>query len=381
MPSRKQRVLGALLGVHAGDSFGAAHEFRSWQEIRQRFPPDGAIPREITGGGPFNWAPGHATDDTDMTRAILLGYRDAPGADSLDLARTASKYMLQWSRGPWADRPANSRPFDMGGATARGLALLEKTASVVTDGGGVLDPRRAGAGPGSCGNGSLMRCIPTALFAASEGRELVAETTLLSAVTHNDWRCILACVAYNVMVRKMVMDDAPPADAVAAGRDAILRPETLDTAVAALTVKGQPPPLDRSTLAVCQAEVVASVDRACLPSFRVDVLANQGPFVLIEDSSGEQTEALPLGARGYVLDSLMLAVAAVLDTTRTWEELMVDVVRVGGDTDTNGAIAGGLVGARDGVETIPASWRKKLQFGSEFCEIVDQLLGKDKDRE
>ncbi|CAK7230736.1 hypothetical protein SBRCBS47491_007688 [Sporothrix bragantina] len=375
MTTRRQRILGALLGVHAGDSFGAAHEFETWQAIRQRFPPNGAIPRDITGGGPFGWAPGHATDDTDMTRAILLGYRDrdldtqkGSNTDSLRLARTASKYMLQWFHGPWADRPANSRPSDVGGATARGLMLLTRNASQQT---GEVDPRRAGAGHGSCGNGSLMRCIPTALF--SSGDALVAETVLLSAVTHNDWRCILACVAYNVMVRALVMDNATPEDAVAAGLDAITSSQTKDTIIAALTVNGQSP--DSSTLAECQAEVVAAIDRACLPGFRVADLANQGPHVLIEDDDGQEVDALPLEGRGFVLDSLILAVAAVLDTSRSWEDLVVDVVRVGRDTDTNGAVAGGLVGARDGIEAIPATWRAKLQFGDEFTKIVDQLVG------
>ena len=38
--------------------------------------PDGL--RDIVGGGPFCWPAGHATDDTDLTRAVLLAYA-APG--------------------------------------------------------------------------------------------------------------------------------------------------------------------------------------------------------------------------------------------------------------------------------------------------------------
>lgn len=44
-------------------------EFSSWASIRDRYP-DGVT--EIVGGGPFCWPPGHATDDTDLTRAALL---------------------------------------------------------------------------------------------------------------------------------------------------------------------------------------------------------------------------------------------------------------------------------------------------------------------
>jgi ADP-ribosyl-[dinitrogen reductase] hydrolase len=39
------------------------------------------------------------------------------------------------------------------------------------------------------------------------------------------------------------------------------------------------------------------------------------------------------------------------------EEGLVDTVRRGGDTDTNGAIAGALLGAVHGVEALPQRWR------------------------
>ena len=79
-------------------------------------------------------------------------------------------------------------------------------------------------------------------------------------------------------------------------------------------------------------------------------------------------------AAGFVLDSLSLAVAAVLDP-RPFVEVLVDIVRVGNDTDSNGAIAGGLLGARDGAGAIPPAWVSKLQFADEFLAAADQLTG------
>jgi ADP-ribosylglycohydrolase len=78
------------------------------------------------------------------------------------------------------------------------------------------------------------------------------------------------------------------------------------------------------------------------------------------------TGLVPFPAGGYVLDSLSLAVAAVLDP-RSLPEVLADIVRLGGDTDTNAAIAGGLLGARDTAAAIPARWREVLQFGNEFA--------------
>src|SRR6266568_4840820 len=105
---RVGRIAGALLGMHAGDALGATLEFSAWSAVRQQYP-DGL--REIVGGGPFGWPPGHASDDTDLTRAVLLAYLDAD-----------------------ADAGAGSRARDIGGATLRGLERYRRS----------RDPRAAG---------------------------------------------------------------------------------------------------------------------------------------------------------------------------------------------------------------------------------------------
>src|SRR5437870_10777922 len=114
MTSRRDRATGALIGVHAGDSLGATVEFMPWLDIRESYP-DGV--REIVGGGPFDWPAGHATDDTDLTRALLLAYLQ-PGDN---VVRAVAEQMLAWWRGEWPDRQPGSRPIDIGAATDTGL--------------------------------------------------------------------------------------------------------------------------------------------------------------------------------------------------------------------------------------------------------------------
>lgn len=53
--------------------------------------------------------------------------------------------------------------------------------------------------------------------------------------------------------------------------------------------------------------------------------------------------------------------------------MLIDIVRVGGDTDTNAAIAGGLLGIRDGASGIPERWRCLLQYAEEFVAAADTL--------
>jgi hypothetical protein len=48
-------------------------------------------------------------------------------------------------------------------------------------------------------------------------------------------------------------------------------------------------------------------------------------------------------------------------TTDSFEEAVVEVVNLGGDTDTAGAILGAMAGAHYGAEAIPERWLDGLQ--------------------
>lgn len=314
--SRRDRITGALLGVHVGDALGAGVEFESWEYIRFRHP-DGI--REILGGGTFDWPPGHATDDTDLTRAVLLACLD-PGDD---VVRTAARHMLDWYQGRWPGRVPGARPRDVGAATEDGLRAFARTG----------DPRRSGAGPGRAGNGSLMRCLPTALVVADPDRRR-RESMEISAITHDDPRCTVACAAYNDMVADLLAGAAPGA-AVEAGLSTADGLGAPDVAAAITTGRGLHP----------------------------------------ADLMRTGQTGLPDDAGGFVLDSLSLAVAALLDP-RPFAEVIVDIVGLGNDTDTNAAIAGGLLGARDGVAAIPPRWLATLEFQEEFTRLAEGIAAR-----
>jgi ADP-ribosylglycohydrolase len=316
-PSREDRYAGALLGVHVGDALGATCEFQSWAVIRVQFP-DGVW--DIVGGGPFDWPAGHATDDTDLTRAVLLAYLDALTRPGVDVVTAAADHMLAWLDGYWPGRQPGSAPRDIGGATRTGLQRYRATG----------DPRQAGAGSGAAGNGSLMRAIPTAL-AVPDRAARIRQSMDISAITHDDVRCTVACAAYNEIAAAL-LDGTPAVDAVEAG----------------VVCAGE--------LGQQQVADAIGFGRALNPA----VLAATGNTYLDGDGSG------------YVLDSLALSVAAVLDP-RPFPDVLVDIVRVGNDTDTNAAIAGGLLGARDGLPAIPTRWVQALQFRQEFLAAAHRF--------
>lgn len=77
---------------------------------------------------------------------------------------------------------------------------------------------------------------------------------------------------------------------------------------------------------------------------------------------GESTEAfaasirLARGVTGYVNHSVPVAIHAWLRNQGDIRRGIVDVIRCGGDTDTTGAIVGGIIGSSVGKAGIPAEW-------------------------
>ena len=70
-----------------------------------------------------------------------------------------------------------------------------------------------------------------------------------------------------------------------------------------------------------------------------------------------------------MIDSLRVAVCALVQPG-SFEEILVEVVNLGGDADSTGATAGGLLGARDGIAAIPEHWLAVLEYRDRFTETA-----------
>lgn len=75
---------------------------------------------------------------------------------------------------------------------------------------------------------------------------------------------------------------------------------------------------------------------------------------------------------GYVADSLRIAVWG-LHNFITFADGMRAVIKLGGDTDTNGAIYGQLAGAYYGYDNIPSEWRQDLIDEPNIAKLADDL--------
>ncbi|MEO6063954.1 MAG: ADP-ribosylglycohydrolase family protein, partial [Thermoflexales bacterium] len=165
----RERAIGALLGLAAGDAVGTTLEFK----------PRGSLKpiTDMVGGGPFGLKPGQWTDDTSM--ALCLGHSllECRGFDAGDQMR---KYVA------WRDKGYMSSTgsfFDIGNATNAALSRFQRTGNPIS---GSVDP-------GSAGNGSIMRLAPVPILYHRDLDTATRQAVESSRTTHGAPECLEAC--------------------------------------------------------------------------------------------------------------------------------------------------------------------------------------------
>jgi len=296
------RKSGALLGLAVGDALGTTYEF---DRIDQ--PPYPTLARgpatDVVGGGPFGLAAGQVTDDTQM--AVCLA-RSLAERGRLDVEDVAKRYVA-WSE----------HAFDIGNQTGAALARIERGASPHAAG---IDVWRD-SGRRAAGNGSLMRTAPIGVACADPIGAAIAD----SMITHADPRCVLACAVFDAAIAG--------GGVLEAARDA------LPVAVRRLADSDDE---YRAALASAEADLERDLAAAAAPEpgvYRVELDIHR--------------------TAGFVRVALRLALWHAHHTP-SWRDAVVDVASRGGDADTNAAIVGALLGARDGASAIPEAWRERV---------------------
>jgi ADP-ribosylglycohydrolase len=55
-------------------------------------------------------------------------------------------------------------------------------------------------------------------------------------------------------------------------------------------------------------------------------------------------------------------------------EFKLLIILAGGDTDTNGAVAGGILGMYHGLQKLPLEWINSMPYSEWLESLVDKLL-------
>jgi ADP-ribosyl-[dinitrogen reductase] hydrolase len=267
---------------------------------------------EMLAYGTHGQPAGTITDDTEMALRIADSLVERRGFDPADIGER----FVEW---------LESDPFDIGLMTRDALLHLRQGTPWNEAGAEVWEQRPEGS---NAGNGSVMRCAPHALAFRNFNAELTHVSRLSSAITHADPRCQWGCVFLNRTLANLIHDvDSPLESAL---QQAYRAPDELRTALQ-----------------------------------RVQE---------IQTAESERTEfECELSTTGYVVDSLQAGLYYGL-TAESVEHAVTRSVNEGGDTDTVGAIAGAVAGARFGVNSIPERWRAEIEDADRITHLAQRLL-------
>lgn len=310
--SSKQK--GCLLGLAVGDALGATNEFTNPKNVPP-FPNLMTGPQtDIIGGGPFKLVKGQVTDDTHM--AICLA-RTMKENGHYELYVAAYKYRA------WIDYSIANN-FDGGTTTIGSLKNLSITSPEFSGYKFWMDNKMQPAG-----NGSLMRIAPLAVYSPKDDPSYIDNCFYDSAITHFDFRCQIANASFISAIRSSLYANAD-------------KKMMLEVANNALTLSDQ-------ILETRFPKMKDNIEQA-IRELHSDLKAatNSNPDVYGQDIN-------MVRRMGYVRVAYRLAFWYLMNAP-SYSAALIDVINRGGDSDTNGAIVGALLGSFYGIEGIPKEW-------------------------
>ncbi|OUJ72934.1 ADP-ribosylglycohydrolase family protein [Hymenobacter crusticola] len=303
------QIRASLLGLAVGDALGVPVEFES----RARRKLDPVV--TMRAYGTHNQPAGTWSDDASLT--FCLAESLCHGYDLSDLSR---RFINWYDHGYWT---AHGVMFDVGITTREAIQRLKAAPDVLAA--GRTDEY-------SNGNGALMRILPLAFSqpdALLQVRfQLIQE---VSALTHGHIRSAVACLLY-LEIAAHLQAGLSPANAY----------ERL-----------------------CQ-EAPSKLYELQIPAHEAD------KFELVLSGRLADVPQTAINSSGYVLHTLEAALWCLL-RHETYAETVLAAVNLGDDTDTTGAVAGGLAGLSYGEAAIPAEWLQVLVRRSDIEDLSHRL--------
>ena len=300
-----------LLGLAIGDALGVPVEFES----RKTLKIDPVV--DMRDGGSWNQPVGTWSDDTSMTIAAMESISRLGKINYTDIMEN----FLKWFEHDGFT--ATGERFDIGNTTYGAIVRFSRK---------LLPPIKCGATEiNSNGNGALMRILPATMYLfATRGKIAGDELKIIhefSALTHGHIISQISCGIYSLIAAQL-LNGKNIFDAFKIG-------------------------MNDSKNFYGTNDAFNNFSRLCDENFAT----------LPEEK---------ISSSGYVVDTLEAALWCLLNTDN-YKSLALKAVNLGGDTDTVGAVAGGLAGIIYGVEDIPVDWLKNLKRRDYLEKIAENF--------
>lgn len=306
----KDKIKGVIYGHAIGDAIGLGTEFLDKNQIRSTYP----------------------NGFSDYSQMI------------------SDKHRSRWQKGEWTDdtdqmlcilesiirngrvdeKDVAKRIHDWAYSGGRGLG--NTVYNVVSSPKFMFEPHEVAkqiwinSGRNNAANGAVMRTSILGVWEYSDLEKVKQNTEKIAKITHFDPRCIGSCFAVTSVISKLLQNQT----------DCI---KLIDDAI----------------------EITKAYDERI-----------EGYLELSKNKSIEVLQLDETKSIGYTLKALAAGFWALQQDD--FKRTIVQIVNQGGDADTNGAVAGGILGAKVGFAGLPQDWIDGLINKEKLDRLVDQLI-------
>ena len=187
-------------------------------------------------------------------------------------------------------------------------------------------------------NGGLMRCAPVALARYRQPDLLVKDSASTCVVTHYALTCQWSCIIINGVIATLLGGVEPDLQAM----------------FVAARADGAPDMLGAASHDGIPVEILAAIEDGA---------------PMVSDASWLRQEQKLIG---HTLLAMQVGLWSAV-TPLGFESALRQIVEAGGDADTNGAVAGAVLGARYGASEIPQRWLHCVPGRRRIESLADDL--------
>ncbi|KAG8826337.1 hypothetical protein FRC19_009120 [Serendipita sp. 401] len=338
------KIRGCLVGGALGDAIGLFTEFFSSQQAREYYGDSPKFKLRPPAPSGSNYRVMHIdrhrgafeeagwTDDTDQALLILMAFLKNGGPGEGIQAQDFATRLKHWVS--FGFRPLDRLPLGLGrtvGSVVRSESFLNdpigRSTEVWESGGRVM-----------AANGAVMRTpIVGALFYMNQDA-LYSTAIDIAATTHADPRCLASCTIASALVAAIMRDELKTEDDI---RKIV----------------------EDSLVPIMSREVSLSEEHV---KELHDIIWKNDIVEMELDgrrSIGYTYKCLACGV--WALRQGLAALSTPVDDphklAHVFERVITDLTMAAGDSDTNCAVAGSLLGCLIGYANLPAGWKEDLK--------------------
>ena len=317
-----ERISGALFGFFVGDALGVPVEFVEREKLKKNRVT------KMLEYGTHNQPIGTWSDDSSMVIATIDSLVNNNGINYNDIMNNFLKWYKDGEYAP------NGKVFDIGNTTSSALLKYENDKTNYICGSNSIY---------SNGNGSLMRVLPISLYLHYTNDSMFDVIRNISSMTHAHIYSILSCTIYSVLINEYLNE--------------------YDIKKAYLNMQ----------------QIIKNILEDNNKTIG-DLSDLKQRFSRVIYSDISKIDEKNINSSRFVIDSLEACIWSVLNTNN-YKNAVLKAVNLGDDTDTIGALTGGLAGLIYGYKNIPEEWineLKRKEYLNSLIKKFNELINNKK---